>query len=791
MFPLWIPELFLNTIIFSSLVLVATLVLSFLLRRSAPAKFSCCFCGLVLSALAPCLIWVGSATESRQFRVALPYRSLPQATLLSQPAPDSVTDDEPNDSADSDGSTAVAEATIDEGDTAATYTRVFSFESLWVWGAWIWLAVSSALLIKLFRSIVGVHRLVTRRQQLDGDALGFLPSDLVGRLNDNGIQLGICDGLRSPVAAYWPVKAILLPKQFIEENSTGTVARVLEHERAHVLRRDQLTLLIETLISCFFWFHPLVYWVRRRLDQAREDICDNWVLERSKSSDYCRDLVLIGEKLSAQTGVPVGLPSFVSSRKIASRVRSLLNPSRQKGTTMTSRNQYLLGVFLSLAGSLTLLSGFDLVWQDEDSGNSPEFLERLGAAAQQFKQPHELAATVLDNETGKPISGASVRLLTVNFSHGIQEVAAKSVTDEEGSFELKNLDQTEDFPNRNFVVVVQKEGKATQVIGIANSADYLLHPDQWKIKMGRNAVLAGRVLEPDGTPVVGAWVYQPMFLSQPIEGVRSARTDEGGWFKVLDHSPYQRPAPRNIGPGVTEQVSGTLMMVSHPDYGRKYFNVTKIPDRVKVEMIRGFFVEGRAVNKETGEPIAGLTVHASGHNHRSFENTRTDANGNFKLTLMPGGVADADPLFDFENSSSYNIWVRHPELEAAAQTAAGDSGQKVTLSDFELEPLVSVTGIVIDDETGEPFQSDGHYSINWYGDTRPKSTSECKSARVNPDGTFELKVLPGTIFPYVGHAVMVDINRSKYKSGVKVGRDQKVELEFRVQIDESRNGLGN
>ena len=50
---------------------------------------------------------------------------------------------------------------------------------------------------------------------------------------------------------------------------------VLAHELAHVKRRDPLVAFLASINRCAFWFHPLAWWLQRKLAVAAELACDD------------------------------------------------------------------------------------------------------------------------------------------------------------------------------------------------------------------------------------------------------------------------------------------------------------------------------------------------------------------------------------------------------------------------------------------------------------------------------------------------------------------------------------
>lgn len=66
---------------------------------------------------------------------------------------------------------------------------------------------------------------------------------------------------------------IVLPTEW-KTWSAAKLAGVLAHEHAHVLRRDPLIALVAYVNRCIFWFHPLAWWLERKLAATAEDAAD-------------------------------------------------------------------------------------------------------------------------------------------------------------------------------------------------------------------------------------------------------------------------------------------------------------------------------------------------------------------------------------------------------------------------------------------------------------------------------------------------------------------------------------
>ncbi len=72
---------------------------------------------------------------------------------------------------------------------------------------------------------------------------------------------------------------LLWPEQLSARLDDQHIEAILAHELMHVRRHDNLTAALHMLVEAVFWFHPLVWWMERRMVQERERACDEAVVE--------------------------------------------------------------------------------------------------------------------------------------------------------------------------------------------------------------------------------------------------------------------------------------------------------------------------------------------------------------------------------------------------------------------------------------------------------------------------------------------------------------------------------
>jgi bla regulator protein BlaR1 len=181
---------------------------------------------------------------------------------------------------------------------------------------------------------------------------------------------------------------------------------VLAHELCHVRRRDNLTSAIHMIVETVFWFHPLVWWIGKRLVDERERACDESVLSLGNEPHVYAEGILNVCKLYVES--PLRCVSGVTGSDLKKRIQAILT-GRVAGELNFARR-----VALAVAGvaavALPVLVGIM---------NAPAIQAQSAAGTPKF----EVASIRPDSEQGfmmvRPLPGrltasASLRLLMQN-----------------------------------------------------------------------------------------------------------------------------------------------------------------------------------------------------------------------------------------------------------------------------------------------------------------------------------------------------------------------------------------
>jgi beta-lactamase regulating signal transducer with metallopeptidase domain len=283
-----------------TLILLAAIAARQFLARSAAARHAVLFWALTVSGVCPLLNFV-----SRALNIA------PLSPVSAPPV----------------NSPARAEVLLSTLEMAANDPARARPSLATLWGA-VWLVGMVVALARLGRGLHLAHRIRRAALPVDRKLLEPLAHRLSMHLGCSPPPILVSDRIDVPMAVGCLQSVVLLPSALAATLDDRKLLHVLLHECAHAVRRDPLVGLGQRLLAAGLWFHPLVHVANRWLDRAREELCDNAVLQAATPTDYSRTLVSIAESISHPL---IGFPAqalFQSAPHLDDRVAGLLNPGR-------------------------------------------------------------------------------------------------------------------------------------------------------------------------------------------------------------------------------------------------------------------------------------------------------------------------------------------------------------------------------------------------------------------------------------------------------------------------------
>jgi beta-lactamase regulating signal transducer with metallopeptidase domain len=181
-------------------------------------------------------------------------------------------------SAPDPGRTATATATA-TGAIAPSGWRLYRPAGPAEWAVVAWALGALTWFLRHGRRIVRFHRRVARAE----DAPPEVSAALVRLASALGIThppvVKLATGISSPMLWGWGRTAtVLFPKDLLTRLSSDARDTLLAHELAHFLRWDHWVRVLEFVATGLFWWHPVVWFARRRIEAVEEECCDSWVV---------------------------------------------------------------------------------------------------------------------------------------------------------------------------------------------------------------------------------------------------------------------------------------------------------------------------------------------------------------------------------------------------------------------------------------------------------------------------------------------------------------------------------
>ena len=154
--------------------------------------------------------------------------------------------------------------------------------------------------------------------------IGTVRANLLVRRAESGGGRLTSVACAAPVTVGWLHPEVILPEGW-REWPPAQVDAVLAHEREHARRRDPLVQWLALLNRAVFWFHPLAWWLERRLAALAEEACDTAVLERGHNPREYAGYLLDLARAVARKGARVDVQGMaMPGPALGQRLRQIL-----------------------------------------------------------------------------------------------------------------------------------------------------------------------------------------------------------------------------------------------------------------------------------------------------------------------------------------------------------------------------------------------------------------------------------------------------------------------------------
>jgi beta-lactamase regulating signal transducer with metallopeptidase domain len=219
-------------------------------------------------------------------------------------------------------------------------------------------------------------------------------------------RLRISEEIDSPMLCGCFRPTIILPADMFDWTSPSERHAMIQHELAHVARRDPLANLFQISLTLIFYFHPLFRHACKQLSLERELACDQQVLAGGTCAEtYAAGLLKAAER-GLITNVSPQLAFFSSPKTLERRIEMIF---RERMQTHTWKFVALSAVTIAAAAWLLIPAGPSALGQSETAAQSRAKIKIVKALGER-KAYDELIDMALHNSDPEMRSLAVVRL---------------------------------------------------------------------------------------------------------------------------------------------------------------------------------------------------------------------------------------------------------------------------------------------------------------------------------------------------------------------------------------------
>jgi len=361
--------LLLNTTIKISLIVVAALAMTALLRRQSAAVRH-----FVLAAALAC------AAATPLVRIVAPaWQSASRLQVIDRPL--AVFDD--STSTTSSGPVRAAVSIGGGSITAAAVVRAIGI---------VWMAGAALALVVLAFGLARLSWIASHARPIADGPWAEAAAEIARSYRLRRAPVLLHGDQRSVLGTWGVVRAnVLLPAGALEW-PPDRIRIVLAHELAHVRRGDWIVQMAAGLLCAVYWFNPLVWLASRRLRLESEQACDDAVLMLGvEGPAYASELVDLARAFRANRQLFVPAAAIARPSSLERRVRAMLNVTLNRDPITRPAS---IAAAVVLAAVTVLVAGFGVSAQGQFASVTGDVLDQHG-------RPIDGARLVLSNATAQ------------------------------------------------------------------------------------------------------------------------------------------------------------------------------------------------------------------------------------------------------------------------------------------------------------------------------------------------------------------------------------------------------
>lgn len=121
----------------------------------------------------------------------------------------------------------------------------------------------------------------------------FRSDETTEKLIPKGCKANFATGLSVPISRGFFKREILIPDK---EYTETQLANILRHESVHIRKRDHICMLLTDILCSVYWWHPLIYLLKRDMEknvEIRADLAATKDMSKEELAEYMKTLLVV------------------------------------------------------------------------------------------------------------------------------------------------------------------------------------------------------------------------------------------------------------------------------------------------------------------------------------------------------------------------------------------------------------------------------------------------------------------------------------------------------------------
>jgi len=189
---------------------------------------------------------------------------------------------------------------------------------------------------------------------------------------------------KSPVVLGITRPLVVLPQKVYGKLNTKEIRSILFHELSHIYHKDQVTGVLQRIVTALYWWNPFVHTMSTDYSKAREEISDNHAIMGNNSREYAECLVNLAEKTALVNRLPFLQGLAVPHIPLRERICQILSKERIMATETKKTTTFI--ILIGFVLSLGLVAGYKWTFASEKIEMATEIAQDTSTQNQEKKE---------------------------------------------------------------------------------------------------------------------------------------------------------------------------------------------------------------------------------------------------------------------------------------------------------------------------------------------------------------------------------------------------------------------